>query len=126
MIGVKAYYRHSRLRVSVKRSAAVETALRRADLLNQADDLALADLIMRGKRRTDGSDAYLLVEVSWGVGPYDVERAARRAELLTHLGMPVIPAVAGRRLTAEAVELARAKQVWQVLNGSSVAPTNES
>lgn len=92
----------------------------------QADDFASADIIVRGKQRTDGSDAYLLVEVSYGVGPYDVERAARRAELLSHLGTPVIPVVAGKRLTAEAAELARDKQVWQILNGSSVAPTNES
>lgn len=91
----------------------------------QADDLALADIIVRGKQRTDGSDAYLLVEVSWGVGPYDVERAARRAELLSHLGIPVIPVVAGRQLTAEAAELARAKQVWQILDGSALAPASQ-
>ena len=90
----------------------------------QADDIALADIIIRGKHRQDGSDTYLIVEVSWGVGPYDVERAARRAEFLTRLGFPVIPAVAGRRLTAEAAELARAKQVWQILDGSALAPTS--
>jgi chromosome segregation ATPase len=90
----------------------------------EADDVALADIIMRGKQRTDGSEAYLLVEVSWGVGPYDVERAVRRAELLTHLGIPVIPAVAGRRLTAEAAELARAKQVWQILDGATLIPAS--
>jgi hypothetical protein len=89
----------------------------------EAHDIALADIILRGKQRTDGREAYLLVEISWGVGPYDVERAARRAELLTHLGVPVIPAVAGRRLTAEAAELARARQVWQILDGATLTPS---
>jgi hypothetical protein len=87
-----------------------------------ADDLALADIVIRGKHKQEGTDLYLLVEVSWGVGPYDVERAARRATALARLGTPVIAAVAGKRLTAEAAELARAKQVWQIMDGYALAP----
>ncbi len=87
-----------------------------------ADDIALADIVMRGKHKQDGTDLHLLVEVSWGVGLYDVERAARRAALLAQLGTPVIPTVAGKRLTAEAAELARTKQVWQIMNGYALAP----
>jgi len=87
-----------------------------------ADDLALADIVIRGKHKQAGTDLYLLVEVSWGVGPYDVERAARRATVLARLGTPVIPAVAGKRLTAEAAELARTKQVWQIMDGYALAP----
>jgi hypothetical protein len=98
---------------------AVDTgALSEAD----ADDVALADIVMRGKHKQDGTALYLLVEVSWGVGPHDVERAARRAALLAQLGTPVIPAGAGKRLTAEAAELARTKQVWQIMNGYALAP----
>jgi hypothetical protein len=98
---------------------AVETG---ALLEDQADDIALANIVMRGKHKHDGTDVYLLVEVSWGVGPNDIERAARRATLLAQLGTPVIPAVAGRRLTAEAGELARTKQVWQIMDGYALAP----
>jgi len=87
-----------------------------------ADDIALADIAMRGKHKQDGTDLYLLVEVSWDVGPYEVERAARRAALLAQLGTPVLPAVAGKRLTAEAAELARIKQVWQIMDGYALAP----
>ncbi|MBI3797256.1 MAG: hypothetical protein HY268_09865 [Deltaproteobacteria bacterium] len=87
-----------------------------------ADDIALADIVLRGKHKHDGTDVYLLVEVSWGVGPTDIERAARRAARLAQLGTPVIPAVAGRRLTAEVAELARTKQVWQIMDGYTLAP----
>ncbi len=98
---------------------AVDTgALSEAD----ANDIALADIVMRGKHKQDGTAVYLLVGVSWGVGPHDVERAARRAALLAQLGTPAIPAVAGRRLTAEAAELARTKQVWQIMDGYALAP----
>jgi hypothetical protein len=98
---------------------AVETGVISED---HADDIALADIVLRGKHRQDGTDTYLLVEVSWGVGLHDVERAARRAALLAQLGTPVIPAVAGRRLTAEAADLARTKQVWQIMDGYALAP----
>jgi len=87
-----------------------------------ADDIALADIVIRGKHKQKGTDLYLLVEVSLGVGPNDVERAARRATLLAQLGTPVIPAVAGQRLTAEAAELARTKQVWQIMEGYALSP----
>src|SRR5215475_196778 len=36
-------------------------------------------LVARGRRAMDGTAVYLVVEVSWSVGPYDVEHAARRA-----------------------------------------------
>ena len=53
----------------------------------QAEDVSLADVIVRGRRRTDGAEVFLVVAVSWGVGPQDVERAMRRASLLTHTGI---------------------------------------
>ncbi len=34
----------------------------------EVDEIALADAVVRGKRREDGTDVYLVVEVSWGVG----------------------------------------------------------
>jgi len=90
---------------------------------DEVDELLRADVIVRGKRREDGADAYLVAEVSWGVGPHDVERAARRAELLAKLGLPVISAVAGKVITYEAADMARWMGTWQVLDGRTISPT---
>jgi hypothetical protein len=88
----------------------------------EARELYEADVIARGKRREDGTDVYLVVEVSWGVGPHDVERAIRRAALLARLGTSVFPIVAGKSLTAEAIRLARTQQVCQVTDGYAIPP----
>ena len=67
-----------------------------ADLLDDAveqnkladaerDEILLADVVARGKHRETGAEVYVVVEVSWGVGPYDVERAVERARLLSKL-----------------------------------------
>lgn len=79
-------------------TALVEDAADRGALsASQAQEIYEADLVVRGKRWEDGTEVYLVVEVSWGVGPQDVERAVRRAELLTHIGATVLPVVAGKR-----------------------------
>ncbi len=88
----------------------------------EVDEIALADAVVRGKRREDGTDVYLVVEVSWGVGPSDVERAVQRAALLEKTGTPTVPVVAGRWVTSEAGRLAHAKQVWQITDGQAVSP----
>jgi hypothetical protein len=88
----------------------------------EIQELYDADLIVRGRRAMDGTEIYLVVEVSWGVGPYDVERAARRAALLARIGVAVIPVVAGERLTAEAGRLAQQHQVWQITAGHVIPP----
>jgi hypothetical protein len=88
----------------------------------EIQELYAADLVVRGKRAIDGTEVYLVVEVSWGVGPYDVERAARRAALLARIGVAVIPVVAGERLTAEAGLLAQQHQVWQLTAGHVIPP----
>lgn len=101
----------------------VEDAVDRGALsAAQARDLALADVVVRGRRPEDGSEVYLVVEVSWGVGPHDVERAARRAALLAQVGVATIPVVAGKQVTAEAIELAHRQQVWQVMDGHALRP----
>ena len=87
-----------------------------------ADDVVQADVVVRGRRRDDGSEVYLVVEVSWGVGPGDVEHAVRRASLLAQTGVQTLPVVAGERITDEAAELARAMHAWQVLDGQVIAP----
>ena len=65
---------------------------------------------------------YLVVEVSWKVDPYDVERAVRRAMLLGRIGFPTIPVVAGKEVMQEAANLAGMLHVWQLTNGQAVPP----
>lgn len=102
----------------------LEQAVDRGQLTEaEKDDVLLADLVVRGRRQEDGGgEVYLLLEVSWGVGPDDVQRAVRRAGLLEKLGTTVIPVVAGRTLTGEAIESAREKQVWHLLDGQMIPP----
>jgi hypothetical protein len=103
-----------------------------ADLLDAAEDagqltaaerrdILLADLVVRGRRIPDGSEVFLVVEVSVGIGPEDVERAVRRARLLDRLA-PALAAVAGERIMPEAAALAEARGVWRVLDGRATAP----
>jgi hypothetical protein len=89
---------------------------------DEGEDIALADFVIRGRGRDSGAEMYLLTEVSWGVGIDDVERAARRALLLTKTGVTAIPAVAGEWVTPEAQQLAPSKGVWQFVRGRVVSP----
>ena len=88
----------------------------------QADDVTLADVVVRGRLKTDGSEVYLVVEVSWGVGPGDVERAARRAKLLALAGLAAMPVVSGNGITPEAVDRCREMQVWHLIHGHAIDP----
>jgi hypothetical protein len=104
--------------------ALLEEAVARGGLSEDGmDEIARADVVVRGQRRESPGEVYLVVEVSWGVGPGDVERAVRRAALLGQTGLQTMPVVAGERITDEAAELARAMRVWQVLDGRVTAPT---
>jgi len=96
--------------------ALLEEAVARGALSEEGmDEIARADVVVRGQRRESPGEVYLVVEVSWGVGPGDVERAVRRAALLSQTGLQTMPVVAGERITDEAAELARAMRVWEVL-----------
>ncbi len=86
------------------------------------EEVRLADVVVRGRRRDDGTEVFLVVEVSWGVGLYDLERAVRRAGILGRLVAPVLPVVAGRGLTADARSRCDADGVWLVLDGRVVPP----
>jgi len=88
----------------------------------EREDLLLADLILWGRRKSDGAEVYLVGEVSWVVDCGDVERARRRADLLGRLGVTTIPVVAGRTLTEEADQLAREKKVLRFLDGGFYYP----
>jgi hypothetical protein len=86
----------------------------------EKDEVMLADSVVRGKRRDDAAIVYLVVEISWGIGPYDVERAVQRASLLSKIGIPALPVVAGQTITSEAARLARTLRVWQVTDGRAI------
>ena len=86
------------------------------------EEVRLADVVVRGRRRDDGTEVFLVVEVSWGVGLYDLERAVRRAGILGRLVAPVLPVVAGRGVTADARSQCDADGVWLVLDGRVVPP----
>ena len=88
----------------------------------EADEIVLADLLLRGRHREDHTEVYVVVEISSKVDPYDVERSVRRAMLLSRLGTPAIPVVAGKEVIEEAANLANMLHVWQLTNGQAVPP----
>ena len=96
------------------------------DILSEeaAEDIIWADMVVRGQQRDDGAEVYLVVEISWGIGSSDVERAVRRVALLAQIGVRTLPVVAGDHIIEEAAELCRAMHVWQVLEGRLVPPTS--
>jgi predicted nuclease with TOPRIM domain len=103
--------------------ALLDTAVTQGQLSeDEADEILQADVVVRGRHRDDGTEVYLVVEVSWGVGLHDVQRAAERAALLTRLGTPALPVVAGFWVTPEAQEPVRAFRVWQVTDGRVTPP----
>jgi len=91
---------------------------------HEAQDIALADVVIRGRRREDDTEVYLVVEVSWGVDAHDVERAARRAALLQKAGLVAVPVVAGKVILPEAVERARELRVWRLTDGQIMVPAS--
>ena len=95
-----------------------------ADLLS-ADDLAevaSADAFAHGQLRSNDTPRWFVVEASWGLGVKDVERAARRAAILTQNGAPAIGTVLGRRITADARKRAQQLGVLVVVNGTTRNP----
>ena len=89
-----------------------------------ADDLAevvSADVFVHGHLRSNDEPRWFVVEASWGLGVSDVERAARRASILTQHFAPAIGTVLGRRIAANARKRAQELGVLVVLNG---APRN--
>jgi hypothetical protein len=89
-----------------------------------ADDLAevvSADVFVHGHLRSNDEPRWFVVEASWGLGTSDVERAARRASILTQHFAPAIGMVLGRRIAADARKRAQELGVLVVLNG---APRN--
>ncbi len=82
-----------------------------------------ADLVVRGIL-PDGEEAYLLVEISWGIGVEDVRRAVERADILRKVGKRVIPTVAGHWMTEDARAMAESYRVVQITDGYTLWPEN--
>jgi hypothetical protein len=103
--------------------ALLEEAVERGQL-SEAEtlDIILADVIIRGRRRADSAEMYLVVEVSWVVDLYDVERAVRRSSLLSKIGTPTLAVVAGETALGEAASLANRLHVWQITDGHVASP----
>ncbi len=115
--------RHAHVLSSDEWVSLVEGALDQEQISEQeADDLLQTDAIVRGRRREDGAEVYLVVEVSWGVGISDVQRASERAAMLARIGKTTLPVVAGSWVTPDAQEPARIMGVWQVTNGRVTDP----
>ena len=94
----------------------VEPALQDGRLTwEERDDLMDADVVAQGRLRSTGQGAYLVVEVAWGVGQGDVERAYRRAAILQKVTGLALAAVAGVSITPEARELAEKLGVFRVI-----------
>ena len=80
-------------------------------------ELSVVDLLVRGRRRTDGQDIVLVIEVSWTITRYDVERAVRRAQLFRQRGFTATPTVAGSEISPEVQLAAQQAGCAVVLNG---------
>ena len=119
------------------RKAQVVTAEELSSLLEDAegrgvlsasdrDEVGWADLVLRGRWRADDRQVMVLAEISSVVDRHDVLRATDRATLLARLGTPVVPVVAGTSVTERAADMARSRNVWQMLNGRVVEPAGEA
>lgn len=83
----------------------------------ERDDLIETDVVVYGRKRIDGEEVYLIVEVSWGIGTNDVARAAQWARTFAKLGWKTLPVVAGGWVNTDAHEAARQDGVIVLLDG---------
>jgi hypothetical protein len=82
-------------------------------------DVLLLDLLVSGRPRhhPDIPEVWLAIEVSAVIDQEDVDRARRRAELLSRAGYQAIPAVAGKQATLGAESEARTHKVVLLQDG---------
>ena len=83
----------------------------------EREELSVVDLLVRGRRKTDGQEVVLVIEISWVIAPNDVERAVQRAKILSQRGVVATPVVAGREIDDEAREAARTAGCALVMDG---------
>ncbi|MCS6918565.1 MAG: hypothetical protein NZM28_02215 [Fimbriimonadales bacterium] len=82
-----------------------------------AVELLYADLFVHAQTKLSQQEYWLVVEVSWGVGVGDVERAHRRAAILQKYGYPAQGVAMGRAVTREAERRAQAMGVLIAQDG---------
>lgn len=100
------------IRVYVDEVPALSDAVAAGKLTERdLDSLALADALVRGADTETGQETFLAVELSHTVRVDDVERADERASILKRAGLRVRPLVGGYRISSEAEELARLREV---------------
>lgn len=89
---------------------------------DDAQEVRLADAVLRGRLQADDREAYLVVEASVGIDVHDVERAHERAQLLARTGRRTVAVVAGEWTDPEVRHAAPSFGVWQVTDGRTVDP----
>jgi chromosome segregation ATPase len=80
-------------------------------------DVVECDALIFGRDPEDGKPTYLLLEASWTIDLEDVERASRRAALLSRAGLTVLPVVAGYAARPNILEEAARRNVRCVFDG---------
>ena len=80
-------------------------------------DVVACDALIFGRDPEDGKPTYLLLEASWTIDLEDVERASRRAALLSRAGLTVLPVVAGYAARPNILEEAARRNVRCVFDG---------
>ena len=83
----------------------------------EEESLYRTDAYVMGVRKSDGREIIGVAEVSWMVDIGDVERAQRRAEVLTKRGLLAVPIVAGGEATQTAEQAAQQGECALLLDG---------
>jgi DNA repair exonuclease SbcCD ATPase subunit len=122
-------YRRLLLDPHILSTEAREALLRQAEAAGrltpeEAAELEDADVLVHGRSRATGGEAFLVVEVSAKVDTDDVERAVERAEILRKARpeAEVIPVAAGPEIHPLAARAARDQGVWWLTDGRPYAP----
>jgi DNA repair exonuclease SbcCD ATPase subunit len=122
-------YRRLLLDPHILSTEAREALLRQAEAAGrltpeEAAELEDADVLVQGRSRATGGEAFLVVEVSAKVNTDDVERAVKRAEILRKARpeAEVIPVAAGPEIHPLAARAARDQGVWWLTDGRPYAP----
>jgi DNA repair exonuclease SbcCD ATPase subunit len=122
-------YRRLLLDPHILSTEAREALLRQAEAAGrltpeEAAELEDADVLVQGRSRTTGGEAFRVVEVSAKVDTDDVERAVERAEILRKARpeAEVIPVAAGPEIHPLAARAARDQGVWWLTDGRPYAP----
>ncbi|MCS6950427.1 MAG: hypothetical protein NZ520_08215, partial [bacterium] len=85
--------------------------------VEERDDLIQTDVVVHGRLRVSGEEVHLVVEVSWGIGREDLQRAVNRAHTFAKLGWKTVPVLAGSWVSPEVREAARQEGAFVVLDG---------